>query len=1245
MATTSQDPGSFSYDAFISYRHGDEDAYIAERLHRLLEAFRTPRKLVKQGIPVRLRRVFRDREELPTSSDLSESILEALKSSRFLIVICSPRSFGSKWVAKEIEVFRSLGRGAQILTLLIDGEPAQAFPPVLIERRLVQIVDGAGGKHEVEQLSEPLAADIRALTRHDRTRLLNTELLRLLAPILGCKFDDLRQRFQERVRKRLIIAISIASVLALTFAGLAGTSTKMYFEAERQRAEAARQRGFAEANAARAVKERDSALLTDSRRLLDLASKELSENRETSALLALEGLPGADVGEERPYLPELESVLFDALGGLHEVMFAPNGVLSLDRRQLFAISPQGAVSAYDTVTGTKRFELKQAREIKAVVSTNRGVLITPIYEEGELIVWNAETGEFVRSFATGNRIKSARFHGPMNLIVCEMESGDIETWTIEGALKQRFGSKAKLVSYQFAPTGDRLAATYDDGVAHLFDTNSGAEVGAIVNSPSSRFYPRFSPNGSLLLLASARAEPGILIDAISGRVKGRVENASHISTFEGNAFIVTSTLSTGGALEAARFGAYNVVTGRFVSETSPLLSSDKYNLVMRGEKHVQVWSAETGGLLGELTYDGEYKPKAAFVGSDRVVLFAENAAQVWDIGKMEKIAELQLPEKIGGEVVGSIEASKSGGLLVAALGRPDHLYGWRIPDTTIDKFGEIREVKIESPVRMIEFKQKVELIRSIVISEDEQTVIATSRDGTAWWKSATGDLVGWTHYSSDEVFMGPDQSTFISARRRPDGAKQQLVVRLSSPSQFAVNGSSIVAVRSDPSTGGLTALLEKDDVLSTIVPESNSSAISIGCGPVAIPKVATSARSSLIAVVDRFSPKLCVMNYSSGRGFRIRSEALTDTSELAVSSDGKFIASLSDGGSAVAIWSVQTEEIVSAVTLDQSVGSLSLFAFSSDGTRLILQGRRAGAEVLKVLDTRSLAVIFDRENEYMRPYPMPDAAGGTPEEYLAVANGTDYGTAALELIKLADGTLHSKLGDVGIPSAAAWSRDGKYFSAYFGRKLTVWNAAERSVVFTSPLFDDLSIHSIFFDKSAENVGISVARGSNASGGIIFKIATGELTTIEQPRRFMDGAIGSFSDDGRSLALSRRGEVSVVDLASGREKAHRSYEGTSVKFAEGSNSWLVGESDTGPLIRLHSSTAELVKEARLRVRRCLFSGERADFFLSAKPPRWCVELSKWPYDTEEWRSWLEGERSGQTPKSLPNEERREYPGFR
>jgi hypothetical protein len=215
-AGTAED--AFSYDAFISYsgfsKLGEAsrfDRKVAERLHRSLEAYRVPRSLLKRypggaAPPRRLKKIFRDRDEVRASSNLNDVLIEALRHSRFLIVICSPRARQSQWMKQEITLFQDLGRGDRILTLLIEGEPAEAFPQALFEARPEQ------------WLAQPLAADVRAPSVSKSLRLLKQEKLRLLAPILGCEYDDLRQREHERFVRRVMTvgAAMLTLLLVLT---------------------------------------------------------------------------------------------------------------------------------------------------------------------------------------------------------------------------------------------------------------------------------------------------------------------------------------------------------------------------------------------------------------------------------------------------------------------------------------------------------------------------------------------------------------------------------------------------------------------------------------------------------------------------------------------------------------------------------------------------------------------------------------------------------------------------------------------------------------------------------------------------------------------------------------------------------------------------------------------------------------------------------------------------------------------
>jgi WD40 repeat protein len=195
---------AFLYDGFISYRHVTRDRRWARWLHHTLESYRTPAELVARGVLPRTGRIFRDEEELSATGDLPDSIKNALANSNYLFVVCSPAATESKWIDAEIKMFRAQGRGHHILPVIVEGTTATALPPSLRSP--------AGASIE-----GPLVITLPSglLTRRAR----QTNLLRLLAPLLRCGFEDLRDRDRRRARIRArrtaIAATAVAIVVGL----------------------------------------------------------------------------------------------------------------------------------------------------------------------------------------------------------------------------------------------------------------------------------------------------------------------------------------------------------------------------------------------------------------------------------------------------------------------------------------------------------------------------------------------------------------------------------------------------------------------------------------------------------------------------------------------------------------------------------------------------------------------------------------------------------------------------------------------------------------------------------------------------------------------------------------------------------------------------------------------------------------------------------------------------------------------
>ncbi len=276
------------YAAFISYRHRDLDRAVARRTHELIEKYRVPRALRRDG-KKRLGIVFRDTDELPVSGDLSADIRRALDHSEFLIVICTPDTPDSVWVEKEIRYFLSGHDRNHVLAVLAAGSPESAFPEALTH---------IGG-----EIVEPLAANVCAETVKGSLRLLRAESVRLFAAMLGCPYDHLVRREQRRRQKRLTAVLCTCLAVAAGYAGILMHNSRLI---EKKNLEL-------EGMNAALTEQKHALQLTESSYLTASAREALDAgDRISAAEYALSALPKE--GDDRPYYAPAEAALMEAMG-------------------------------------------------------------------------------------------------------------------------------------------------------------------------------------------------------------------------------------------------------------------------------------------------------------------------------------------------------------------------------------------------------------------------------------------------------------------------------------------------------------------------------------------------------------------------------------------------------------------------------------------------------------------------------------------------------------------------------------------------------------------------------------------------------------------------------------------------------------------------------------------------------------------------------------------------------------------
>lgn len=413
---------NMKYDAFISYRHLELDMFIAKTVHKKLETFKVPRSVAEKSGKKSIHRVFRDQEELPIGSDLGDNIKKALQESEYLIVICSPGTPDSYWVQIEIDTFIAMHGREHVLAVLIDGEPDESFPKQLLS-------DDNGNP------VEPLAADLRGDSKSEIKRKMRTEIVRLAAPLLGCSYDELRQRHRERRLRRAVCATAAAAVLAAAFGCYSMYNSMMIKKNYRGK----------QINQSKYLADTSLSLLEDGDRI-------------TAGLIALQALPSGK--DDRPYVASAQYSLSESLNAYE------NGAYLLKDRLLKHDLPvENMAYSYD--------------ETK-IVSTDQG---------GNVYVWDAGNGELLIKIVPEpdsegyiEEVLSAAIAKDNNVIIAS--DGRIRSVDLEGNENWSAESENKYISCEFDLEME-IAAGISPKIVNFINLSDGSVSGSMENTDES----------------------------------------------------------------------------------------------------------------------------------------------------------------------------------------------------------------------------------------------------------------------------------------------------------------------------------------------------------------------------------------------------------------------------------------------------------------------------------------------------------------------------------------------------------------------------------------------------------------------------------------------------------------------------------------------------------------------------------------------------------------------------------------
>ena len=466
-----------AYYAFISYKREDEK--WAKWLQDKLEHYRFPSNLNgRTDLPKNIRPTFRDVTDLNPGL-LSKEIDNALRNSKWLIVVCSPRSAKSPWVCKEAQTFIDLGRGDHIIPFVIEGNPfsndpnTECFPKALLSLT---------GSREL------LAANIHEMGR-------DAAAVKVVSRMFDLRFDTLWQRYkrEQKKKRRMWIASICTLLLLLLFIAfwINGLTDKMDLSQNK-------------VNAQRALV--------------------LSENGDykKACLLATEVLKDVQQETDYSYVAEADAairrstycmsyVIAELKDYAKHISYSKDGKYFLSSASIDGVKLWDATS--DTIllrkTGDDCAVLSPMADRIAISHRNKDIHsfypieIKRIKEKGVKSLYLRAHTDIISSLAfnpNGQQLASTAYDG--TLIIWDLSSGSIQTKVQVTECVVNSVAFSNSGKYVITAAGDHVFSKKKDHTAKVWDAESGRLLHTLDGHEASVYYALYSPQDKFIVTAS-----------------------------------------------------------------------------------------------------------------------------------------------------------------------------------------------------------------------------------------------------------------------------------------------------------------------------------------------------------------------------------------------------------------------------------------------------------------------------------------------------------------------------------------------------------------------------------------------------------------------------------------------------------------------------------------------------------------------------------------------------------------------
>lgn len=600
------------YLAFISYQRKDE--IVAKRLQHALEFYKLPITVIEKEPALKdgVRPIFVDMTELGDEPFLKPAIENALEGSRFLIVICSPRSAKSKWVNKEVEFFIKQKRIRHIIPFIIEGSP--------------------NAKEDDQRCCTPLLQ-----------KLINEREL------LGININEMG--FDAAAVK------VVSRMFRVKFSSLWNRYEKEKEEEQRK------------------LKEQNDKYYVSQSRFIAEKAKELIDNHDSilAQRLLLEILQYGN--KDKPYVENVEMIFRKSLlqnsavlrkhkGPVLFAAFSPNG------RVLATSSADNSICLWDTHSWRCIIELLGHSEAVNSVSFNKnGTLLVSSSDDGTIRVWNVTTGECVKIFReikyTPVRFYSAIFSPEDDYIVATSDHEElyISAWEItkehySGVL--RYHDRA-VKSVCFSHDGTRLISTSSDCTI-VWDTSTWEHCQELPGGCLSSF----GSNDKYIVITGNYDYVGVW-DTIDWKELLTIKEVTNSAMFSSDGCYIVSSHPDGFVK------LWNVSSGECVNSLKCHQDEANYAIFDHDgkvvastsyDKTIHIWDLFGNSLYKRLDGHSESVKCVAYSpnGENVVSGYEDGSIKIWDFYKGKCIREITGH----GDAVYSVEYSSDGEYILSA---------------------------------------------------------------------------------------------------------------------------------------------------------------------------------------------------------------------------------------------------------------------------------------------------------------------------------------------------------------------------------------------------------------------------------------------------------------------------------------------------------------------------------------------------------------------------------------------------